>query len=722
MYGVVDPLSVAAVTGVLGAVSAGMANEAGKWAWESVGGLVRRIAGREVPAPAGAAEREAVARLLVAGAQQDPVQARALASWMSGNGAGGRFAVEIPRLLPASVRFFTDRQGPLVLLDREATRKADGRPRLVVLHGPEGIGTSALAAHWGAREARRFPDGQLYADLRGGGSPGTAPDPAAVLRQFLRGLGVPKEHLPPALEDRIDLYRTLLGSRRLLVVLDHAQSAAQVRPLVTGAPGVFTVVVARRPLTGLDAVEVPVGPLSDKDARRLLADVAGRQTVSAARAGLPSLLERCGGSPFALRAAAPYLTSAVPGAAGAGPGEVAGVGRPEHGGDPVRAVAEDLYRRLAPGLARFYRLCALRPWPAIGPVLAAAATGLDERDAARLLAELAELRLIETTPAGRYRYRPAVRRHAEEAAAREDGLAACAASVDATVGRLVRFAVQADFAALKQRWHIGPLYDELGPGPYQDEGRALAALADELGNLAEAVRAAEDFDRPDRVCELVEALWAFQLKVGRQEDLLPALRAGARAQARYPDQRMAGRMHGQLALALMELHAHPEAEEHLLAAADAEERAGHARGRATAVESLGLLRLRQWRFQEAYDCFERADRLLDRIGPEDDGAADLPRARALLERHRGRALRGLGRFDRARERLSTALLFFRGSGESFNSARILTDLAEIRLDEGRPEDALALVDEAGAALARESAEIHLGYLAALRGRCVSAAG
>jgi hypothetical protein len=135
------------------------------------------------------------------------------------------------------------------------------------------------------------------------------------LRHFLLKLHVPQEHIPPAAEDRVKLFRTLLDGRRLLVVLDHAQSAAQVRPLVTGAPGVFTVVVARRPLTGLDAAAVPVGPLTDKDARRLLTDMVGKQAVVAARAALPSVLERCGGSPFALRATALHLTSSAPGAA-----------------------------------------------------------------------------------------------------------------------------------------------------------------------------------------------------------------------------------------------------------------------------------------------------------------------------------------------------------------------------------------------------------------------
>ncbi|MFG3224302.1 tetratricopeptide repeat protein [Kitasatospora sp. NPDC048194] len=692
------------MTAFLGAAGAGMANEAGKRAWETVGGLLARAVGREVPAPVGQAERESVAGLLVAQALRSPEQARVLAAVMSGGGAAAAAAHGVPRSLPASTRFFTDRKGPLALLDREADRKPDGLPKVAVLHGPEGIGTSALAVHWGGREARRFPDGTLYADLRGG-SANTAPTAATVLRHFLSRLGVPAEHVPPAVDDRIDLFRSLLAGRRMLVVLDHARSAAQVQPLVTAAPGVFTVIVARRPLTGLDAVTIPVGPLSDKDAKRLLTDLAGRPAMTTARAALPSLLERCAGSPLALRTMAPHLAD----------GSLVG---PAAASSPVRAAAEEAYRRLAPDAALVYRLGSLRPWPSLHAGAVAAAADVPEAEAVRVLAELADRQLLESTGDGRYRYRPAVRAHAEEAAVREHGLAGCAAAVARAVDWYLRFAVQADYAALKERWHLGPLYAELGPGPYEDEGAAVAALAAELGNLVEAVLAAEEFGRFDTVCQSVEALWAVQLKAGCHDALLPALRAGARTAERHcRGTRTAGRMHTQLAFALMESRQDEEAERELLAAAEDEARAGHLRGRATAVESLGLLRLRQWRFRSALECFEQADVLLDGIGPADDGAADLPRAHALLQRHRGRALRGLGRFDAARQRLAAAMEFFRDSGERYNTARVLTDLAELHLDTAEPDAALLLVDEAAALLSRENAAVHLSYLAALRDRC-----
>ncbi|MFE3825329.1 tetratricopeptide repeat protein [Streptomyces sp. NPDC059092] len=730
-----DPMSLAAITAVLGAVGAGMANEAGKWAWESAGGLVRRIVGQEVAAPTGPGELSAVARLVHESVRDDPALARAWAAFAR-TAPLPATADGIP-VLPPSIRFFTDRQGPMRLLEREASRKADGRPRLALIHGSEGIGTSALAVHWGCREAARFPGGQLYADLRGA-SAGTALDSAVVLRGLLVQLGMDQDDIPPGAADRRASFRRCVADRRLLVVLDHAHSSAQVQPLLTSAPEVFTVVVARRPLPGLDAVPVPVGPLSDKDARRLLTDLAGSQTVAAARAVLPRVLERCGGSPYALRAAAPLLLE--PEAEGApapepGPASapaLADPAPPRHrtgeafsvtGRDPVRTAAERTYRGLEPGAARVYRLMSLREWPALGPDVVASVAGIPEAEAAQSLGVLAGGQLLELTDTGRYRYRPAIRGHAEATAFRTDGIAACSAAMTGTVRWYLRLAVRARLAALPQAWAIGPLYDELAgtSGPYGDEGEALTALRAELGNLVQAVLAAEEFGDPDSVYQLCQALWPLQLKAGHHDEILPALRAGARVvDTHHPGSRMAGRMHVLLALNLMELWHYEEAETHLTAAVRAEAEAGHRRGQASAVESLGLLRLRQWRFQEAYACFEEASAVLDGVGPDDEGARDLPRARALLERHRGRALRGLGGFPEARERLESALGFFRAGADPYNAARTLTDLAETHLAEGRPESALPLIDEATATLDKEKAAHHLAHLRALRERCLSA--
>ncbi|MBT2492850.1 tetratricopeptide repeat protein [Streptomyces sp. ISL-96] len=706
-----DPISLAAATAVLGAVGAGMANEAGKRAWESAGGLVRRIAGREVSAPTTSREAEAVARLVSEGLRREPGLSPA---WDALARQMPRFAVASARpQLPPAPRFFTDRKAAMKLLGEEASRAADGRPRIALLHGPEGMGTSTLALHWGSREANRFPHGQLYVDLRGQ-SADSALDATAALSRLLGQLGLAAEDIPPTAEERSEYFRRIASDRRLLVVLDHAYSAAQIRPLITSATGLFTLVVARHPLPGLDALRIPVGPLADKDARRLLTEIAGRPAITAARATLEPVIARCGGSPYALRAAAPRLSAL---SSHHHPRqEVFAV--PEN--EALQTAAEDTYRLLDPDAARLYRLLGLRPWPFIGPAAAAWAAQISEDDAARILATLAELQLLEGTDDGRYRYRPAVRRHAEQTAARVDGIAACASAVARMTEGYRHTALHAAHHALPESWRVPPLPEGSAHSAHIERGQALGILAAEAGNIVQAMHTAAEFGDHHTVMDLGRALWPLQLKAGHHDELLPVLRLAADSAATScPGTRTAGALNVQLAHTLTELRRFDEAEAAALAATAAEREAGHARGHASATELLGLLRLRQWRFDEAYDCFEEAGQIYDTIAPDGEGAPDLPRARALLERHRGRALRGMGRRPEAQQRLESALQFFRDSQEAYNTARVLTDLAETLLDQQDRAAALPHIDEAINKLGQEQASYPLVYLRALREQCLT---
>ncbi len=709
----VEPVSLGAVSAMLGAAYAGMGNEAGKQATQLIGGLARRIVGREVSAPETDSDRQALARRLFDGASRDAELAAALAEVEAlVRGTLGRPVVRRRPQLPGAVTLFSDRREPMRLLDREASRRLDGRPRRVLLYGPEGIGSSALAVQWGWRELRRFPDGQLYVDF-GDGVAGRGMDGAVALHRALGQLGLRDEEIPPGTQDRTSLFRELVADLRLLVVLDHAHCAAQVKPLLADGPGVLTVIAAHRRLPDLDAVPIEVEPLARKYAVQLLTDIAGRKAVDKARDTLPSVLARCGGSPYALWAVAPRLTEPP---------------RPGGGSDvpiddPVRAHAEDTYRQLPPDAALVYRRAALWPWPALGAAAAGAAAEVPQSTAAELLEELADRRLLERIEPGRYRYRPAVRRHAQEMVARADGITGGRKALKRTVEWYLTFAVRTARAALPESWRVGRAAAELPPGDYPTKGAALAALGGELANLVQAVLAAEELELADTACQLCEALWAAQLKDGRHEEVLPALRAAVRAAATLPaDTLMAGRMGTLLAMALIPSRRFEEAEAAARGAAEAERRADHVRGHATATETLGLVRLAQWRFRDAHELFSEADRILDGIGEEDIGFRDLPRARALLLRHRGRALRGMGDWAEAEEQLTAALRFFRETREPYNTARTLTDLAETHMLAGRRTEALSLIDEAIDALASENAHYHVAHLRALREQCVSGPG
>ncbi|MFC9293382.1 ATP-binding protein [Streptomyces sp. NPDC057011] len=700
-------IALSALTAFLTAVGNGAAGEMGKQLLLSTGALARRATGRETPLPTTREGWESLAGHVHARLGDDRRQAgewslllRSLPESAAGLPAGSG--------LPPATRHFTDRKDVVKQLRREATRPAAGRPRVALLYGPPGIGTSAVALHLGAVCRDRFPDGQFYVDLRDG-SGELSPAPSAVLLRLLRQMGVEAERIPPTEAGREQLYRRLTDGRRAMVVVDHASSVAQVRSLIPATPEVFLLVVVSGPPLAMEAEPVPVSGLSDRDALEMMRKVAGRERVARATSQMPGLLAQCAGNAFAVRATAmrlltedtePALSDLVPGAPGS---------------DPVRATTEAGCRRIGPETARLCRLSALGGWPSITVPLAAAAAGVAEDQAARMLAEAADAQLMEPLPDERYRFRPEVRRHLADAAGPAHGIPECSAALARTLDHLLNRALHAAHAALPQSWRTEPA-PERGE-PYRDEAEGVAALAAEAGNLVRAVFVAREYEHTGTALRLGRALWPLQLKAGHWDDVLPALRLAARcADEHQPGTRIAGALHFQLAHCLGELGRWDEADREASAAARAEHEAGHLRGEASSVELQGLLNLNRWLYEAALERFVAADAIYAAIEPDQEGAGDLPRAHALSRRHHGRALRGMGRLDEARSLLEAAADFFAEQGEAYNQARALTDLAETLHDAGDNAEALARIATAERLLP-PAAIPHLGYLAALRLRC-----
>ncbi|MEV7043956.1 NUDIX domain-containing protein [Amycolatopsis sp. NPDC051061] len=184
---------------------------------------------------------------------------------------------------------------------------------MAVVIGPGGVGKTALAVKWANAHADRFPDGQLYVDLRGF-SPDTTVTSADALGRFLRALRVPPEQVPATLAERVSMYRTITAGRQLLLVvlLDNAASAEQVRPLIPTSTGSVVVVTSRLRLPGLfvdgaQLVEVP--PLEQADAVKLLAELVDERRVRDEPAAVAELARLCGRFPIALRVAAARLAT-----------------------------------------------------------------------------------------------------------------------------------------------------------------------------------------------------------------------------------------------------------------------------------------------------------------------------------------------------------------------------------------------------------------------------
>ena len=329
----------------------------------------------------------------------------------------------VPRQLPVRPRLFTGRRDALAELNAAA---AGSTAVISAINGTAGIGKTALAVHWAHEVAPRFPDGQLYVNLRGYDPSGRPMPPEDALRGFLEALDVPPSRIPPSVQAQASLYRSLLADRRVLVVLDNARDADQVRPLLPGTPGCLVLVTSRDRLTGL-VVREGARPLRldllDRDeAVALLEAGVGRSRSAAEPDAVSRLVARCAGLPLALAvvAARTAVEPSVPLCALADELAVDGTRLDAlDTGDrltSVRDVFSWSYRYLTGAAARMFRLLGLHPGPDISLPAAASLAALPLAEARRVLAELARAHLVAEHAPGRYALHDLLRAYAADQA------------------------------------------------------------------------------------------------------------------------------------------------------------------------------------------------------------------------------------------------------------------------------------------------------------------
>jgi DNA-binding SARP family transcriptional activator/tetratricopeptide (TPR) repeat protein len=331
-----------------------------------------------------------------------------------------------PAQLPADVGVFVGRDGQLADLDEHL---AAGAPMVTVITGMPGAGKTALAVRWAHRLAERFADGQLHVNLRGHATDPPLP-PDEGLARFLRALGVSDEQLPHSLDERAALYRSILAPRRMLVLLDNAASADQVRPLLPGAGGSVALVTSRGQLPGLVALngarQMALGPLPPRDSIALLARVLGDRRVRAEPDVANELARLCGHLPLALRIAAAEVAGR-PDRTLADASALLAADRLRHlevGDDTAAAVRFSFdisYRAQSPGARRLFRLVGLAPGSDISTASVAALADTSVDDAAPTLAGLVGAHLVEQVAPDRYALHDLLRTYAVEQAQQEEG-------------------------------------------------------------------------------------------------------------------------------------------------------------------------------------------------------------------------------------------------------------------------------------------------------------
>ena len=337
--------------------------------------------------------------------------------------------VVVPRQLPAPVRLFAGRRAELDLLTG-LLGEAGARPEpvlIITIGGMAGVGKTALAVHWAHQVAHRFPDGQLYVNLRGFDPSGRPVAAAEAIRGMLDALGIPAGQIPTGQDAQAGLYRSLLAGKRMLVLLDNAREAGQIRPLLPGGPGCLVVVTSRNQLAGLatadGACPVRLGLLPEAEAHDLLTGRLGADRLAAEPAAAAQLIGLCTGLPLALAITAARAT--------ARPGPVLATLATElddarhrldglETGDAeasVRAVFSWSVQGLSLPAADLFAQLSLHPGPDITILAAASLAGRARPQARAALNELAAAHLITEHAAGRYTLHDLLRAYAAELAA-----------------------------------------------------------------------------------------------------------------------------------------------------------------------------------------------------------------------------------------------------------------------------------------------------------------
>ncbi|MER7930268.1 tetratricopeptide repeat protein [Streptomyces sp. NPDC096057] len=337
---------------------------------------------------------------------------------------------QVPRQLPPDLAVFRGHEDALRTL-REITEQADGQSRHAVVAavcGLAGVGKTTLAVHWAHRMAERFPDGQLYVNLRGFDESARPLEPGEALGGFLRALGVPSNDIPPGAHERGLLFRERTATRRLIVVLDNAQDTEQVAPLLA-ATGCLTLITSRNQLFALAATEgaalVGLDVWARPEALAALEARIGADRCRAEPEAAADLVALCGGLPLAvavvgaqlsagpglsLRSAVRDLRAALP--------RLDALATGYHQRD-VRAVFSWSYRALGPLTARFFRCLAAHPGPAVTAEAAASLAAVNMPEARRRLRELTTASLLSRDAEGRYVMHDLIRAYGGELVERE---------------------------------------------------------------------------------------------------------------------------------------------------------------------------------------------------------------------------------------------------------------------------------------------------------------
>jgi tetratricopeptide (TPR) repeat protein/transcriptional regulator with XRE-family HTH domain len=531
-----------------------------------------------------------------------------------------KVAEGVPHQLPGATAHFAGREGELAALNRlldDFGRRRTGAVVISAVGGTAGVGKTALVVHWAHQVAHRFAHGQLYVNLRGFDPSGIPVTPSEAIRGFLGTLGVSPDQIPQDLPAQASLYRSVLASRRMLIVLDNALDEQQVRPLLPGGSGCFVIITSRRQLIGLAAADgaslLTLDVLSHAEACQMLAVRLSSERAAAEPEAVDQIVSLCARLPLALaitaaRAAArPCLPLAtLVGELREAPALLDALDT----GDPtasVRAVFSWSARQLGPEAARMFGLLGLHPGPDITPQAAASLAGITLPAAHRELRELTAANLITEHVPGRYTSHDLLRSYAAEqapAADSKEGRAAAGWLLD----HYVHTACAAALLLSPSRKPIS--IPEAGAGvtpeqlPGHQEAMAWFEAEHQVLLAAVALAAVAGFDV--HAWQLPWAMADFLDRRGHWHDSAAVQRIALDAAKRLDDtpaQAMAGRALGKACAWLTD---YDEARAHLTESLALYQQLGDRDGQARIHQSLLWVAEREARYAESLKHAEQA--------------------------------------------------------------------------------------------------------------------
>jgi tetratricopeptide (TPR) repeat protein/transcriptional regulator with XRE-family HTH domain len=585
-----------------------------------------------------------------------------------------------PRQLPVAVSHFTGRAAELDVLTRMLS-EAGGTRTVVIsaLAGTAGVGKTAIAVQWAHQVADRFPDGQLYVNLRGY-DPREPVSAADALAGFLRALGVPGTAIPESAEERSALYRSKMADRRVLVLLDNARDSEQVRPLLPADPGCAAVITSRDTLAGLvaadGALRLDLNVLPLPEAIRLLRSLIGpradeRPDVTAQLAGL------CARLPLALRIAAELAAARheTPLAAMAAELARARLDLLDAGDDraDVRAVFSWSVRQLPAGAAETFALTGLHPGDDFDVYAAAALAGTTVGQVRRALRELHRASLLQAAATDRYGMHDLLRAYASEQAT-GDG-------ADQALTRLFDYYLATAAAAMdvlfpaevNQRPRVPPLSGAMPDLSAEDNARAW--LDCERPNLVAVVVHCAGHNWPDHAINLTRTLFRYLMAgshLPEAQTIYSSVLQGARRSGDLAVE--ASALNGLASIGMMKGHFR-EAGGHYRAALEYYRRSGDRARQASVLHNLGTTEYELRNLESAADYFHQSTAAYQ---DADDklGAAIALSSLAGVEMHEGL-------HEQAAEHLQLSLSVFREAKDWVREAEALARMGRLSVRRGQ---------------------------------------